>query len=149
MFIIWWTPNSTYLLGYNAVKSVEIQLTFRENISLPSSDSNKPSKKPAWKQVPINLEDGSDMFVGWLSTDYKALYPRRQQLFITTAVRTSNPDENLFRNMAKRWDVFGPETKQRSQQQKSPLLQWSMKHMKHQNGGQCCASWACSIMAHY
>jgi hypothetical protein len=42
----------------------------------------------------IGPEDGSDMFirnVGCLSTDYTALYPTRQQLFITTGVRTSNP----------------------------------------------------------
>jgi hypothetical protein len=40
-------------------------------------------------------EDEGDRFlrnVGWLSPDYKALFPRRyRQLFITTAIRTSNP----------------------------------------------------------
>jgi hypothetical protein len=39
-------------------------------------------------------EDESDMFlrnVGCFSTDYTALYSRRQEFFITTAVRTSNP----------------------------------------------------------
>jgi hypothetical protein len=37
-----------YLLGYNAVYSVESQLMFRRNIAPPSSGSkNKPSKKPA------------------------------------------------------------------------------------------------------
>jgi hypothetical protein len=36
------------LQGYNAIYSVEIQLTFRRNISPPSSVSkNKPSNKPA------------------------------------------------------------------------------------------------------
>jgi hypothetical protein len=63
---------------------------------LPSSGpKNKPSKKP--EQTPVlsiiffhagfllglfyNPEDEADMFlrnVGWLPTDYKALYPRRQ-----------------------------------------------------------------------
>jgi hypothetical protein len=37
-----------YLLGYKAVLSVEIQLTFRRNRSPPSPGSkNKPSKKSA------------------------------------------------------------------------------------------------------
>jgi hypothetical protein len=36
-------------------------------------------------------DDGGDMLlrnVGWLSTDYTALYPRKTELFMTTAVRT-------------------------------------------------------------
>jgi hypothetical protein len=36
-------------------------------------------------------EDGGYMFlrnVGWLSTDYTALYPERKELFITTAMET-------------------------------------------------------------
>jgi hypothetical protein len=37
------------ILGYNAVKSVDSQLTFRRNMSPPSSGSNsKPSEIPAW-----------------------------------------------------------------------------------------------------
>jgi hypothetical protein len=37
-----------YLLGYNAMYSVECQPVFRGNISPPSSGSkNRPSKKPA------------------------------------------------------------------------------------------------------
>jgi hypothetical protein len=92
------------LLGYNAVQSVESHPTFRRNISPPSSGSkNKLSKKPAWKQAAstarvllatsfhagfllglfFDPEDGGDMFlrnVGWLLTDYTALYPRRQTL---------------------------------------------------------------------
>jgi hypothetical protein len=41
-----------YLLGYNAVQSVESRPTFRRNLSSPSSGSkNKPIKKPVWKQV--------------------------------------------------------------------------------------------------
>jgi hypothetical protein len=79
-----------YLLGYNAVQSVESQLTFRRNLSLTSSGSKgKPSKKPTWstQQTEILLdlffdpESGGGMSlrnIGWLSTDYTALYPRRQ-----------------------------------------------------------------------
>jgi hypothetical protein len=53
---IWGSHRGGYedfnLLGYNAEWSVEIQQTFRRNISHPPSESkNKPSKKPAWKQV--------------------------------------------------------------------------------------------------
>jgi hypothetical protein len=41
-----------YLLGYNAVRSVESQPTFRRNMLPPSSWSKyKPSKKLAWKQM--------------------------------------------------------------------------------------------------
>jgi hypothetical protein len=41
-----------YLLGYNAVKSVESRPTFRRKIYPPSSESkNKSSKIPAQKQV--------------------------------------------------------------------------------------------------
>jgi hypothetical protein len=39
---------------------------------------------------PFDPEDGGGMFFNrCLSTDYTALYPRRLELFITTAVRTS------------------------------------------------------------
>jgi hypothetical protein len=46
-----------YLLGYNAVKSVECQPTFRRNMSPPSSGIEEYAKQ---------------------GTDYAALYPRRQ-----------------------------------------------------------------------
>jgi hypothetical protein len=42
----------------------------------------------------FNPEVGGNMFLrnfGWLSTDYTALYPRRQLHFIITDVITSNP----------------------------------------------------------
>jgi hypothetical protein len=40
------------LLGYNAVYFIENQLTFRRNISFPSSWlRNKPSNKPESKQL--------------------------------------------------------------------------------------------------
>jgi hypothetical protein len=51
-----WGPHSSgneeyYLLGYNAMQSAESQLTFQRKISPPSSQSNKLSKIPGWKQV--------------------------------------------------------------------------------------------------
>jgi hypothetical protein len=67
---------------------------FRRNMFPPSSGSKKkPTKKPAWKQVPYRAgfllriffdpEDGDDMFFrnfGRLSTDYTGLHPRRQNV---------------------------------------------------------------------
>jgi hypothetical protein len=93
-----------YLLGYNTVQSVESQPTFRR----------KPSKITVWKLQAcfrsgilfslFDPEDGGDMFqwnVSWLSTEYMALHPRR--IFITTAVRTSNP------KIHKYWEGQTPE----------------------------------------
>jgi hypothetical protein len=91
-----------YLLGYNAVYSIESQPTFRKNMSPPSSGSkNKQSKKLVWKYVAsrnsapldtwfhtgvlfglcFNSEYEDDVFfrnVGWLLTDNMAFYSRRQ-----------------------------------------------------------------------
>jgi hypothetical protein len=79
-----------YLLGYNAVWSVEIQSTFHTNmLPLFSGSKNKPSMKAGGKQSShasvsrglfFEPEYGGDMFlqnVGRLSTNYTALYPRR------------------------------------------------------------------------
>jgi hypothetical protein len=64
-----------YLLGYNAVQSIETQPTFRKKkMSPPSSWSKKkPSKKPVTTATCFHpgfllglfftLEDGGDMFV--------------------------------------------------------------------------------------
>jgi hypothetical protein len=60
-----------YLLGFNTVRSVGSQPTFRRKMLSPSSNLAY-----FW-----TLEDGSVMFlqnVCWLSTDYATLYLRRQ-----------------------------------------------------------------------
>jgi hypothetical protein len=84
-----------YLLGYNSVYSAESQLMFRRHMThLSSGLKNKPSKKPAWKQVAsrallaiwfharfllgliFDPEDGADMClrnVSCLSKDYMEL----------------------------------------------------------------------------
>jgi hypothetical protein len=60
-------------LRYNAVKSVDRQLTFWRDMLLPSSEVKiKPGKKPAVA----------------LSTD---VITQKKALIITTAVRTSDP----------------------------------------------------------
>jgi hypothetical protein len=61
-----------YLLGYNAVKSVESQLLACVHVGFLLSLFFDP-------------ENGGDIFlrnVGWLSTDFTALYPRRQSLTV-------------------------------------------------------------------
>jgi hypothetical protein len=75
-----------YLLGYNTVWSVESPPAFRRNISPPSSGSNKRRLVTCFHtgillDLFFDLEDGGNMFlrnVGWLSTDYMALYHRGQ-----------------------------------------------------------------------
>jgi hypothetical protein len=62
------------LLGYYAAYSVERQPTFRRNMSPPSSGSKNKlrNKHQTASRAYMFLRN-----VGWLSTDYTALYPRR------------------------------------------------------------------------
>jgi hypothetical protein len=67
---IWCSHSSGYeefyLLGYNAVQSVENQLMIRRNTSLPSSGSKtRPSKKPE-----LRLQLASTLLLAWLSLLY-------------------------------------------------------------------------------
>jgi hypothetical protein len=70
-----------YLRGYNTVQSVESQLTFRRNMSPPPSGSKSNQARTSVKQVASTVcfnELHGDIF-------------QKIELFITTAVRTSNP----------------------------------------------------------
>jgi hypothetical protein len=65
---IWGSDTSgykeLYLLGYIALQSVENQLSFRRNMSLPSKGSKyKPSKKSAWSRQ--QLLSASCWFIAW------------------------------------------------------------------------------------
>jgi hypothetical protein len=63
--------------------SLKVNRRFGGTSLLSSESKNKPRKKLAWKQLAsrayvINRADVCDMYlrnVGWLSTDYMALYP--------------------------------------------------------------------------
>jgi hypothetical protein len=78
----------------NTYVGFEVLTAVIMNISPPSSGLNKPITIPARNHVPelatcfhrgillrlFDPEDGGDMFlrnVGWLSTDYMTLYPRK------------------------------------------------------------------------
>jgi hypothetical protein len=74
---IWGSHNGGYeeyyLLGYNAMYSVESQPMFRRDMSPPSwGPKYKQSKKAAWKQVESRAICSFET-----SVDYTALYPRR------------------------------------------------------------------------
>jgi hypothetical protein len=77
-YYIWSSHSGHYeefcLLGY---RHVESQLTFRRNISPPSSGSNsKPSKEPLWSRQLAKPNPECQ-----LSPDYIALYPRNIILY--------------------------------------------------------------------
>jgi hypothetical protein len=64
--------EALYLLGYNAVQSIQIQPIFRNKMSpLFSASKNKPSKKPEWSRecVKFMAQYSSCRFhdSGWLS----------------------------------------------------------------------------------
>jgi hypothetical protein len=104
--------------------SIESQATFQRYMLPQSSRSkNKPSKKPAWKQVALlatyfhagfsiglfyDPEAGGGMFlwnVNCLATDYTVI-SHKIELFITKTVRTLNPTftkylENLWQTPAQ------------------------------------------------
>jgi hypothetical protein len=73
-------PEEFFLLGYNAVWSVESQPTFRNNMSPPFQGRGISQARNQNFLLP---EGGGELFlqnIGWLSTDYTALYPRRRTL---------------------------------------------------------------------
>jgi hypothetical protein len=75
-----------YFLEYNAAQFVESQPRFRWNISSPSSGSNKPGKIKAWKRVARRVLSRRLTFNGVMS--------QKIELFIITAMRTSNPTQD-------------------------------------------------------
>jgi hypothetical protein len=103
-----------YLLGYNAVQSVESQPTFRRNISPPFSGSNKLAAclhagillglfyPEDWTDVPPKRRLTSNGLHGVIS---------QTTLFITTAVRISNPTKWLIfctrLILEKNWVCYG------------------------------------------
>jgi hypothetical protein len=79
------SPKEFYLLGNNAVQSVESQIMFRKNTPPPTSGSkNKRSKKPTRKQV-ASRAIGGDYVLPKPRLTFNGLHG-----VITTAVRTYN-----------------------------------------------------------
>jgi hypothetical protein len=80
-----------YFLGLTPCTSLKVNRRFGGTYPLHLQGSkNKPSKKPAWKQVAsrawrpvwiiLRPWRWGNMFlrnIGWILTDYRALYPRR------------------------------------------------------------------------
>jgi hypothetical protein len=76
-------------LGFNAVWSFEIQQKFRKNMSFRTSRSkNKRSKSP-WRWRPHASPKRRLIFI-----DLHEVISQKIEIFITTAVRTSNPTKS-------------------------------------------------------
>jgi hypothetical protein len=79
-----------YLLGYNALQSVESQPMFRRNTFPPLSGSKNKSI-PVWKQVARQFPPKRRFVFNWIH----GVISQKTVLFITTGVRTSNPTTAL------------------------------------------------------
>jgi hypothetical protein len=109
-----------YLLGYRAVSSVERQPTFRRNMFPSLGSKNTPSKKPATADITwLYLLLASRCYLAWLLRPWRRrrhvpqkrrftfsglhiLASLKLELFITTAVRTSNPTRyETFDNVSR------------------------------------------------
>jgi hypothetical protein len=78
-----------FLLGHN---TLSCQLTFRRNMQPPSSGLKSKPKKPSWSRQQAKVWRRHVSRKCLLT--FNALYtyiPQKTELFITTAVRTSNP----------------------------------------------------------
>jgi hypothetical protein len=106
---IYKSHEAFYLLGYKAVSSVERQPMFRRNMFPSLGSKNTPSKKPATADITwLYLLLASRCYLAWLLRPWRRRrhVPQKRrstfsglhilaflkiELFITTAVRTSNP----------------------------------------------------------
>jgi hypothetical protein len=87
------SDKDCYLLRYNAVQSVEIPVIFQRNMSI-SSGSNKSSKLPLWTHV----ASWPWRWRRYIAPNCRLTFNRlhrviyqKKVLFITTALRTSDP----------------------------------------------------------